>query len=287
MVHSKGPITILLAYCIEAEIHYIDLADGRDFVRDISTLCGRAQEKNTLVVSGASTVPGLSSAVLERYKHEFSTIDSLTFGIAPGQKAARGLATTKAIVSYVGKPLKPFVGNRRAVFGWQNIYRQRYPEIGVRWMANCDIPDLDLLPAAYGIRSIRFSAGMESSLLHLGIWTLSWLIRLGLPLDLPRYARFLWKQSHLFDCMGTDDGGMHMIMKGASSVDGAAHERRWFIIAKNGHGPHIPTIPAIILAKKLYAGTFDLKGAYPCVGLISLEEYLENWRDMPITTHIH
>ena len=36
----------------------------------------------------------------------------------------------------------------------------------------------------------------------------------------------------------------------------------------------MPTIPAIILARKLCASSFDLKGVQPCVGLVSLEEYL-------------
>jgi short subunit dehydrogenase-like uncharacterized protein len=44
--------------CIKAGVHYIDLADGRDFVRDITSLDEQAKAANVLVVSGASTVPG-------------------------------------------------------------------------------------------------------------------------------------------------------------------------------------------------------------------------------------
>lgn len=275
VINTCGPFQLadysVAEACIKHQIHYIDLADGRDFVCGITRLDAKAKAANVLVISGASTVPGLSSAVLEAYKEDFTVIDSLVYGICPGAKAPRGLATAKSILSYVGKPLAPFAGNPKA-YGWQDLYLQDYPILGKRWMANCDVPDLDLLPARYNITSIRFSAGMESSLLHLGIWLMSWCIRLGLPLHLPDYAESLLKISRIFDCFGTSHGGMHMQMKG-NDKQGNRKEITWFMIAKDGDGPRIPCVPAIVLAKKLVAGELQLTGAMPCVGVVTLEEY--------------
>lgn len=268
--------------CIAKGVHYIDLADARAFVTGITQLDAAAKVKGISVVSGASTVPGLSSAVLEQFKHEFTSIDSLRFGISPGQKAERGLATTQGILTYVGKPLAPFAGHVRA-YGWQDIHRQKYPGLGKRWMANCEIPDLDVLPAHYGIHSIRFSAGLELAPMHLGLWVLSWLVRLGLPLNLPRHAATLLAASNWFDRFGSADGGMHVIIKGAAP-DGSSHTRQWFIIARDGFGPYIPTIPAIVLAKKIAAGMALKPGAYPCVAQVSLPEYLAELKDYPIET---
>ena len=270
--------------CIRYGVHYIDLADGRDFVVGINALDQSAKEAGVAVIAGASTVPCLSSAVMEHFKSEFIEIDSLKYGISPGQKAERGLATTQGILSYVGRPLKRFTGRVRPAYGWQDVYRQVYPEIGKRWMANCDVPDLDLLPPRYGIKSIQFSAGLELGFMHLGLWGLSWLVRLGVPIDLPRYARLLLKISNAFDGLGAATGGMHMILRG-KSLEGKNHERRWFIIARDGHGPHIPTIPAIVLAERLVRGELDVRGAMPCVGLVSLDEYLEKLRAYKVATH--
>ena len=150
-------------------------------------------------------------------------------------------------------------------------------------MANCEIPDLDLLPEHYSIKSIRFSAGMELSFMHLGIWLMSWLVRLGLPLNLQKRSAFLLGLSNWFDILGTPDGGMHILIKGKDN-DGNAKEIKWFIIAKEGDGPQIPTIPAIILAKKLAAGEVLESCAKPCVGLVSLEEYLEELKNFNIQT---
>jgi Saccharopine dehydrogenase NADP binding domain len=269
--------------CVAGGAHYIDLADGRDFVTGITQLDVEAKQRNVAVISGASTVPALTAAVIERFLPQFSEIDSLTFGIAPGQKAERGLATTQAILSYVGKKLKPCAGFETR-YGWQNIYRQAYPEIGGRWMANCDIPDLDLLPEKYGIKRIRFSAGMEISVIHIGLWLLSWGIRLGLPLDLPSHAPALLKASNWFDPIGSADGGMHVILKGEDTSTRVV-TKQWFIIARDGDGPYIPTVPAVLLAAKIINGTFVRTGAMPCVGMMTLQEYLDELSHLKIKTY--
>lgn len=267
--------------CIAKGVHYVDLADGRDFVTGITALDDQAKAAGVSVISGASTVPGLSSAVVEHFKDEFSEIDEMIFGISPGQKAERGLATTKGILSYVGKPLKPYAGHAKA-YGWQDVYRQDYPGLGKRWMANCEIPDLDILSARYGIKSIRFSAGLELAPVHLGLWALGWLVRLGIPLNLPHFAKPLLRAADAMDAFGSADGGMHVILRG-KDTSGQPLERCWFIIAKDGYGPHIPTIPAILLAMRLISSAPAVAGAYPCVGLIGLEDYLEALRGFPIT----
>ena len=42
---------------------------------------------------------------------------SLRYGISPGQKAERGLATTEGILTYVGKPLRAFAGDDGPPYG--------------------------------------------------------------------------------------------------------------------------------------------------------------------------
>lgn len=283
VINTCGPFQnadySVASICIESGVHYIDLADGRDFVCGITALDKTAKANNVLVVSGASTVPGLSSAVLEEFKDEFRQIDSLVYGITPGQKASRGLATTKGILSYLGRPLKTVSGKKR--YGWQDIYRQEYPELGKRWMANCDIPDLDLFPKKYNIHSIRFSAGMENAVLHFSIWAVSWAVRLGLPVKLENYAETLLKISHYFDRFGTADGGMHIIMRGKDNL-GNEIERKWFVIGKNGDGPQIPCMPAIVLAKKIMNDEMHIRGAVPCVGMITLKEYMDELNEFDI-----
>jgi hypothetical protein len=46
------------------------------------------------------------------------------------------------------------------------------------------------------------------------------------------------------------------------------------IIARSGHGPYIPCMPAILLARRLAKGEVRQRGASPCVDLIDLDAYL-------------
>ncbi len=270
--------------CINHGCHYIDLADGRDFVSHIKTLNHTAKLHNTIVISGASTVPALSSAVIEKFLPRFSSLNSMRYGITPGQKTPRGLATTKAILSYVGKKI-PRPGSSKQHYGWQDLYLQKYPELGRRWMANCDIPDLAAFPSHYQIPSIQFSAGLESPTLHLSLWLLSWIVRAGLPINLQKHAKRMLHASHFFDRFSSDDGGMHMTLNGLDK-----HHRplklNWYIIAKSGDGPQIPAAPAIILADKIINKKLNLSGAMPCIGLVTYDEYLKQLSELHIDTHV-
>lgn len=161
-------------------------------------------------------MPGLSSAVVEHYGKEFKQIDSLWYGISPGQRTNRGgEATVKGVMGYIGRPIAPFGNLTQPIYGWQDLYAQRFPELGQRLMSNCEVPDLDIFPSKYGINNLRFSAGTESKILHTSIFLVSWLIRIGVPINLAKYSNLLLNMSHsLFDWMGTDEGGMYMKFTG-------------------------------------------------------------------------
>ena len=118
-------------------------------------------------------------------------------------------------------------------------------------MGNIDHPDFDIFPLKYGIRNLNFHAGVENKLLHLGIWLASWMVRLGLPLNLPKYSESLLNLSHtLFNWMGSDIGVMHMVISG-KNFKGNKYIKKWFLIARKGDGPNVATVPAINLAYKI------------------------------------
>lgn len=267
--------------CIEYQINYIDLADARDYVNRITLLDEQARTKSCFVITGASTLPTLSSAVIEYFLKNFLKLEEVSYGISPGQKTERGLATVKAIMSYLGKPIKPYAKFDKDLYGWQSLHRVYYPTLGYRLMGNCDIPDFDIFPEYYNLDSLHFSAGMESKTLHILMWLLSWGIRFGLPIHLTNYANILLKVSHCFDFLGTADGGMHMFLKGLNH-QGEPLNVDWHLIAYDGCGPEIPCIPAVILAKKFLHQQIKFVGALPCMSLISLSEYMEELAGFPI-----
>jgi hypothetical protein len=163
------------------------------------------------------------------------------------------------------------------------MHAERYPELGTRLFGNCDIPDLDLFPTRYPeIRTMRFAAGHELKLLHLGTWLLSWIVRLGLIRSLADHSERLLRLAFLFDRFGSSRSGFHMFLTGEGH-DGGPRRTRFYLIARSGHGPYIPCMPAILLARKLATDVVQLCGAMPCIDLIDLDEYLRALKGLDIS----
>lgn len=271
--------------CLLGGAHYVDLADGRDYVREFGpALDALAREHGLLAVCGASSVPGLSTAVIDRHRQEFATLHGVHMGISPGNRTERGLATVAAILSYVGRPL-PWRrdGAEYAVRGWQQLQRRRYADAGTRWLAACDVPDLDLFPARYGLDDLSFRAGLELRRLHFGLWLLSWLVRAGLVRDLAAYAGPLKRASEWFLRAGSDCGAMHVELHGLDA-QGQPLQRCWEIVAMDGDGPQIPATPAVVIAGKLARGDITVRGAQACVDLFTVEECLASLGGFAIRT---
>ena len=288
VIHTTGPFQTqghdVARACIRRGCHYIDLADARSFVATIGDLDAEARARNVLVVSGASSVPCLTAAVIDHYLPEFSHLDAVDYGISAAQQTNRGLATTSAVLSYVGKPFEALRdGQSHIVYGWHGMHAERYPELGMRLFGNCDIPDLELFPTRYpSLRTMRFAAGHELKLLHMGTWLLSWLVRIGLIRSLADHASPLLRLAFLFDRFGSSRSGFHMYLSGLD-LDGQPRLVRFFLIARSGHGPYIPCMPAILLARKLARGEVGRRGATPCLDLIGLDEYLAALEGLDIT----
>lgn len=290
VVHTTGPFQHqdhrVARACIARGCHYLDLADARAFVASIGQLDAAAQAQDVLVVSGASSVPCLTAAVIDRYRPEFGRLDRIDYGISAAQQTNRGLATTSAVLSYVGKPFTRLRhGRMERVYGWQDSHAVRFPELGYRLFGNCDIPDLELFPKRYPeVRSIRFAAGHELKFLHIGTWALGWLVRLGLIRSLEPYAQLLLQLAFAFDRFGSSRSGFHMLLSG-EGPDGRPKRVRFYMVARSGHGPFIPCMPAIRLARLLAHGKISRRGAVPCIDLIDLQEYLEALEGLDISTY--
>ena len=91
--------------------------------------------------------------------------------------------------------------------------------------------------------------------------------------SLAEHAKLLLRTGFLFDRFGSGRSGFHMVLSGIGQ-DGKTRTERVFLVARSGHGPYIPCMPAILLARKLAEGTLDKRGAMPCLDLIDLAEYL-------------
>ena len=289
VIHAAGPFQgqdrRVAEACIAQGRHYIDLADGRDFVTGFAALDSAARAAGVLAVSGASSVPALSGAVVEALRPQCIQLERIAGGISPGNHAPRGRALIAGILSFAGQKMKIWRdGKWQSVHGWQNLTRRELPGLGWRWFANCDVPDLTLFPERYPlVRSVTFQAGLELSLLHLGLWVLSGPARAGLLPNLACFTGPALAIAKLTAPFGGNRGGMFVELAGKDAV-GRSCRVTWNLTAGSGDGPNIPAIPAVLVARKLARGELKARGAMACLDLFSLEEFLAEVADLDITT---
>ena len=135
------------------------------------------------------------------------------------------------------------------------------------------VPDLELFPGHYpGVETVTFRAGPELPHEHFALRGMAWMTRLGLVRDWSLHAAMFDKLGRRAQRFGSDVGFMQVNVAGFAR-GGTLIERRWDLIARSNHGPQVPCIPAIALARKILDGNIECRGAMPCLGLIGIEDF--------------
>lgn len=291
VIHAAGPFQgqdyRVARAALHCGAHYVDLADGREFVTGVTALDDLASSCGRWAISGASSVPGLSGAAVAAHAHRFKTLQGIEAGISPGNRTPRGIATTAAILSYVGQRYRCLLdGDWQQVHGWQSLRRIDHPATGARWLARCEVPDLSVLPERHPeLRTCEFRADLELHRMHFGLWLASWLVRAGLLRNLPRWTGPLLSVSERWLDAGSDVGLMHIDLSGVAADD-TPLRLRWTLTAARGAGPQVPCTPSIVIANKLAASTLPGGGARPCLDFFTLDDCLDALVDYAIDTSL-
>jgi len=268
--------------------HYLDLADARGFVAGFpNALEAAASASGVLAVTGASSTPALSHAVLRMVTKGWRRLDAVTAAISPGARAPRGLAVVRAILSYAGRPVRVFRnGGWETAPGWSDLHRLDMPGLGYRWGSLCETPDLDLLPASFSVRhQALFLAGLELATLHFGLVALSLPVRWGLARSLRPLARPLRALAGWLAPLGSDRGGMIVAAVGMDER-GTPIRARWALWADANAGPSIPAAPAAALVRILLAGRDLPSGAMACTALLEIDDIMHELDGLPIRTRV-
>jgi uncharacterized protein YbjT (DUF2867 family) len=256
---------------IEAGLHYVDLADARDFVGGFGALDAAARAAGVTVLTGASSTPALSNAVLDALTGGWTRIEAVEAAISPGARAPRGRSVTEAILSWLGRPVRVFEdGEWTERVGWGEVVTRDFGAAGRRRLSLCETPDLDVMAGRFRpTGSALFLAGLEPGFAHWGAWLLARLVRLtgAGARSLAGLVIFL---SRLAAPFGSDKGAMRVEATGRDA-EGRAVRAVWLLIAPPGVGPVTPGIPALVAVKAIAEGRLEA-GARACVGELSLAE---------------
>ena len=292
LIHTAGPFQAqgyaVATAAVAAGAHYIDLADGRRFVCDFSESLHKTFESaGRTAVSGASTVPALSSAVVDHLCEGWQHIDTIDICIAPAQSAPRGKATIAGVLSYCGAPIRVWSdGQWQARAGWARPERVEFARLKPRLGALCDIPDLELFPQRYAARQrVMFRAALEVGFTQRAFALLAGLRGQGLLPNPTKLAGILNFGAGAFDFLGTAVGGMVVRAAGVDSA-GKPRQRAWHIQASDDHGPEIPCMAAILLAQRMGQGKSFAAGAFACAGMLALSEFEPEFKRWQMVTDV-
>lgn len=280
----QGSGTALIEAAIEARCNYVDLADSRDFVVDSKRFDGPARAANVAVLTGASSTPALTHAVLDTVTAGWRQVDTIDIAIVPGNRTPKGRSVIEGILSWVGQKVRVFrEGQWQQARGWSGTRLARVEGLKPRRAALADVPDLDLLVSRYRPRiRAQFDAGME-------LWILHWLIAMSglcVKLRLVKSAKAFtgigtWIAMRL-DRFGSAEGDMVIEVTG---LDQRLEVKmvRWSLKAERGDGPYVPVIPAAATIWALARGQ-TVTGARPAIGSLHADD-LKPWLDgLAITT---
>ncbi|MGC5700835.1 saccharopine dehydrogenase NADP-binding domain-containing protein [Pseudomonas sp. NFXW11] len=277
VVHTGGPFQgqsyAVARGCIEAGVNYCDLADCRQFVRGIGTLDEAARAAGVTLLSGCSSVPTLSAAIIDEHRERFSRIERIEHGISSSAKMP-GLSTIQGVLAYAGKPILQLKdGQPHPVIGWQGLTLRKLPRLGTRLVANVDVPDLDLFAERYGAHTLSFKAGAGLKLAGLANALLAQAVKLGLVRDPAPWAARLHRCGTWFEGFGDGLSAMYVDVHGLG-LDGQPLSMSAQLTATHDHGPEIPSCAAVALVRKLLDGYVPAPGARSSAGEVSVAEYL-------------
>ncbi|WP_271044115.1 saccharopine dehydrogenase family protein [Pseudomonas sp. VB3] len=277
VIHTGGPFQgqsyAVAQSCIDAGVNYCDLSDCRTFVNGIGVLDARARQAGVAILSGCSSVPTLSAALIDQQRHHFQRIDAIEHGISSSAKMP-GLSTVEGVLAYAGKPIKQLKdGQVHEVLGWQDLTLRKMPGLGTRLLANVDVPDMDIFASRYGAHTLAFKAGAGLKLGGVANYLLAQALRTGLVRDHAAWAGRLHRLGAWFERFGDGKSAMYIDVQGLG-LDGGPLSMTLQLTALNDKGPEIPSCAAVALAAKMSGGYLPEPGARACVGEINVDEYM-------------
>ncbi|MDB5539246.1 MAG: saccharopine dehydrogenase [Devosia sp.] len=277
VVDCSGPFQLSGTHLIEAAIgarcHYVDIADSRAFVAGVPKFDSAARAVAISVISGASSTPALTHAVLDTITSAWLSVDSIDIAIVPGNRTPKGRSVIEGILSWVGQRVRVF---RDAGWeqgrGWSGGRWVAIEGLPKRWAMLVDVPDLDLIPARFSPRvRAGFDAGMELPMLNWLIGLAAAPVRWGLLKSARTFAGLGTRIALSLDRFGTADGGM-LVEAAGQDARGEPRVVRWSLRAAEGDGPYVPVAPAAAVIEMLTIGHGLRGGARSAAGVVTLEQ---------------
>ncbi len=285
LVDASGPFQAygearyrVIESCLAQDVNYLDLADGSDFVAGVSAYDVAARTAGRYVLSGVSSFPVLTAAVVRYLSRDLTRIDTIHGGIAPSPYAGVGQNVIRAIAGYAGQKIQIRKdGKSKAGYPLTELMRftirppGRMP-LHNRLFSLVDVPDLRALTELWPeTKTIWMGAGPVPEILHCVLIALAWLVRFkAIPALAPLTPLMYFSTRYLR--WGEHRGGMFVEIEG-TDASGASLVRSWHLLAEGDDGPLIPSMAVEALVRRSLEGHPPLPGARAAIRELELDDY--------------
>jgi len=269
-VNAAGPFSsfqmTLVDACLDADCHYVDIADDRDYVSRARARTSEFSAAGLTVVYGCSSLPGISGALATVLCEQISvSVDHARITMFIGNRNPKGLGAVQSAAETIGKPIQAPQGVLMGFGGSERVLL--YPPFGSRRTLNFNSPDIDLLPDLVAVRSVSVKVGFElpGMTATFGISARCF----------PRLGR--WLIPRLVPCSGLlgwleSSGGQVMV----EFFSAGAKVHRGAVIA-HSDGQRMAALPAVYVTKQLCHNELNAHGAvtaYEAIGARNLIDML-------------
>jgi hypothetical protein len=270
VIHCAGPFRYLplnpLRAAIEARVDYIDIAEDREYARQVWTLAPAIEAAGITALNGISVVPAMEALFTQLILPFFDKVLSVRTFAAPDTRKHRGAAMFNTMLWGVGHPFKQLRRGRLVrVYGWGEPEWVDFPKPLSKRLTYLvlEMADLDVMPRLFGeqgLETVEFKAGSERPFLNRLLGLAATLrIRTGHP-QWERYTALVRAFSWLVGRVGKDEGG---VIFEVSGLRGNTPQTYRVALVAARDGGRFPAVLAGMAAEELLSGRLKVAGLVP------------------------
>lgn len=261
-----------------AGAHFIDINDSPAYHARLVGVAGGLKATGRAVLSGMSSLPGISVPLFCAIKDGFDTIEAIEIALFIGNANKKGPAAVHSALENLTTPVTVWRGGKkRSTMGWTQKALHPFPyPIGAVPAYSLASPDPLILAEIAAFQDLAVKVGFESrtvrglfTLLH-GVAHLGWYATVKRFIDT---ARPLW---NLTGRLGTERGCVSVVVRGRRN--GEPTNRQAALVAAES-GQRLAALPSILAAEALARGTVRGTGLVGVHLWMKPEEFLERMQE--------
>ncbi len=231
-------------------VHYIDICDDPVYMQQLQGLQGELCQSGALVLSGLSSLPGLSVRLLDVIHTRLDVLEDVSIGLFIGNSNHKGRgAVTSAIAGLEETATVIEDGEPKEIPVWSHKESYPYPApIGSVPSFSFRSPDPLLVPGLFDVRSLRVKVSFEWRLAR---WAFSLfklasrVVGVGPVLFL---SGRLYPLFNLFHRFGSERGCVSVVVKGKRDERPVTIRASLIGLEK---GQRLASLPAVVAAEAI------------------------------------